>query len=170
MVKIKNRNSRNITEVDIPKAEFTRLENWDPVKREYYYTWRDKWGNIYYEEGDTLVPVTEQSLLTVKTPDKDETAVSITQDGLFIKGSSEIIDKRTISTVKIDGQSYDIKVPSLDAEIKKIWDRLNMQVSLVHNCANCGATLQLEENKAIIHCKYCGSTYIVGPARLNSHY
>lgn len=96
-------------------------------------------------------------------------AVSITQDGFFIKNSKEI-EQKAISTINLDGQSYDIKIPSLDAEIQKIWERLNTQVSLVHNCANCGATLQLEENKAIIHCRYCGSTYIVGPARLNSHY
>ena len=99
---------------------------------------------------------------------KDTNVVSITQNGFMITGSE--IEQKAISTINLDGQSYDIKVPSIDTEIKKIWERLNTQVSLVHNCANCGATLELEENKAIIHCKYCGSTYIVGPARLNSHY
>ena len=45
-----------------------------------------------------------------------------------------------------------------------------MQVSLVHNCANCGATLEIEENKPVFHCKYCGSTYIIGPTQIYSHY
>ena len=169
MVKIKNRKSRSIAEVDIPKTEFTRLENWDPIKQEYYYTWKDKWGNIYYEEGNTLVPVTEQNLLTMKNSDKGKVTTSIAQEGSFIKDSNEI-DRRTISSVKIGGQSYDINIPSVDAEIKKIWNRLNMQISLVHNCANCGATLEIEENKPVFHCKYCGSTYIIGPAQIYSHY
>ena len=55
-------------------------------------------------------------------------------------------------------------------ELKQIWDRLNKTVSLVHNCANCGARLEVEENKPVIHCKYCGSTYLVGSVQLNSHY
>ena len=96
-------------------------------------------------------------------------AIDIGTSGIRAQ-SYDLTTKKTISTINLDGQSYDIKVPSIDAEIQKIWERLNTQVSLVHNCANCGATLELEENKAIIHCKYCGSTYIVGPARLNSHY
>ena len=52
-------------------------------------------------------------------PTIDNTAaVSITQDGLFIKGSDEI-DRRTISKISISGQSYDINIPSVNEEIKK---------------------------------------------------
>ena len=58
----------------------------------------------------------------------------------------------------------------LDDEIKKIWERLNKTVSLVHNCANCGARLELEEHKQIVNCKYCGSTYIIGAVQPNSTY
>ena len=57
-----------------------------------------------------------------------------------------------------------------EEEIKKIWERLNKTVSLVHNCANCGAKLEIEENHPIFHCKYCGSTYIIGATQPNSRY
>ena len=62
-------------------------------------------------------------------------------------------------------------MPSLQDEIKKLWDKINnTHISLVHNCANCGAQLEIEENKPVFHCKYCGSTYIIGPAQVYSHY
>ena len=98
--------------------------------------------------------------------DKEEDAIINSKNDTNIVSTNQ----RTISSINLNGQSYDINVPSIDAEIQKIWERLNTQVSLVHNCANCGATLEIEENKPVFHCKYCGSTYIIGPAQLNSHY
>ena len=56
------------------------------------------------------------------------------------------------------------------SEIEQIWERLNKTVSLVHNCSNCGAKLDIEENHPIFHCKYCGSTYIIGSVQPNSTY
>jgi predicted RNA-binding Zn-ribbon protein involved in translation (DUF1610 family) len=44
------------------------------------------------------------------------------------------------------------------------------KISLIHNCTNCGAQLEVEENKPIFHCKYCGSTYVIGTAQVRSHY
>ena len=55
-------------------------------------------------------------------------------------------------------------------ELRKIWERLNKTVVLVHNCQNCGARLEVEENHPIFHCKYCGSTYIIGSVQPNSVY
>ena len=81
---------------------------------------------------------------------------------------------RTISTISLsNGEDYSIVSAGeskLQKEIKEIWDRLNKSVSLVHNCANCGATLHIEENKPVFHCKYCGSTYIVGATQIYSNY
>lgn len=58
----------------------------------------------------------------------------------------------------------------LEKRLKELESKLAKTVSLVHNCANCGATLEVEENKPVIHCKYCGSTYIVGTTRVYSNY
>lgn len=59
---------------------------------------------------------------------------------------------------------------NLEEEIKKIWSRLNRTVSLVHNCKNCGAKLEIDENKPVFCCKYCGSTYLLGAVQPNSRY
>ena len=64
----------------------------------------------------------------------------------------------------------DATVDAVQDEISKIWERLNKTVSLVHNCANCGAQLEIEENKPVFHCKYCGSTYVIGSTQIHSHY
>jgi len=82
----------------------------------------------------------------------------------------------TISKIQIGDKVYDLAgadnyntgVGNLKDEIDKIWEKLNTSVNMVHNCQNCGATLEIEENKPIFHCKYCGSAYIVGSARLKS--
>lgn len=58
----------------------------------------------------------------------------------------------------------------LEKRLKELESKLAKTVSLVHNCANCGATLNVEENKPVIHCKYCGSAYIVSTARIYSNY
>ncbi len=54
--------------------------------------------------------------------------------------------------------------------IKTVAPPAPLHISLIHNCANCGATLDIEENKPVFHCKYCGSTYVIGPAQIYSHY
>lgn len=56
------------------------------------------------------------------------------------------------------------------ASIKTVSSPAPLHISLVHNCANCGAQLEIEENKPVFHCKYCGSTYVIGPAQIYSHY
>lgn len=58
----------------------------------------------------------------------------------------------------------------LEEKIKELLKKMPTHVSLVHNCATCGATLNIEENKPVFHCKYCGSTYVIGPAQIYSHY
>ena len=63
-----------------------------------------------------------------------------------------------------------IESPNVMEEIKEIWARLNRTVSLVHNCQNCGAKLEIEENKPVFHCKYCGSTYLIGAVQPHSRY
>ena len=66
--------------------------------------------------------------------------------------------------------SFDTVKKDYSDEISKIWERLNQTVSMVHNCQSCGATLEVEENKPIIHCKYCGKAYLVGAVRERSTY
>lgn len=48
--------------------------------------------------------------------------------------------------------------------------RMNSTISYIHNCTNCGSPLEIEENHPIFHCKFCGSTYIIGPNQIHSNY
>lgn len=61
----------------------------------------------------------------------------------------------------------------LSSEITKLQkqiENMDKKIFLIHNCANCGATLNIEENKPVFHCKYCGSAYLIGTAQIYSNY
>jgi len=55
-------------------------------------------------------------------------------------------------------------------ELEELKARVNRTVALVHNCQRCGATLEVDEHKAIFCCKYCGATYLLGAVQPNSVY
>lgn len=81
-----------------------------------------------------------------------------------------------ISSINISDE-FDTKVNNiqnyLEYEINELKNKLtnmNKHISLIHNCANCGATLTVEENKPVFHCKYCGSAYLIGTAQIYSNY
>lgn len=84
--------------------------------------------------------------------------------------STEIKLNNSVNSISVNDSAYSISVNKMDEQIKEIWDRLNKTVSLVHNCQNCGARLEIKENHPVFNCKYCGSTYIIGSVQPNSRY
>lgn len=101
--------------------------------------------------------------MTIDLPSISKPKTSISEIAMVTKCEHDIIKSKgetSFDTVKADYSD----------EINKIWERLNQTVSMVHNCQSCGATLEVEENKPIIHCKYCGNTYLVGAVRKRSTY
>lgn len=56
----------------------------------------------------------------------------------------------------------------MSEEIDKINQKMNRSITYIHSCKACGARLEVPEDKNIFYCKYCDSTYVVGPVRLNS--
>lgn len=124
----------------------------------------------YGPNGTSSVIIDENRVTTNSITSNDQSlevhpSTFIDPDHVNISSSSNY----TISYPKNDWAIVDGR-SKLDEEIEKIWERLNKTVTLVHNCANCGARLEVEENKPIIHCKYCGSTYLVGAVQPNSTY
>ena len=75
-----------------------------------------------------------------------------------------------LNSISVNDSAYSISADKIDEQIKEIWNRLNKTVSLVHNCQNCGARLEVKENHPVFNCKYCGSTYIIGSVQPNSRY
>lgn len=63
-----------------------------------------------------------------------------------------------------------IDIPNIEKELEEIKNRLNGRVLLKHKCKSCGANLEIEENKPIINCKYCGSVYSFGTEQIYSTY
>ena len=55
-------------------------------------------------------------------------------------------------------------------ELNELKRRVNRTVALVHNCKCCGASLEVNEDKPIFHCRYCGATYLLGSVQPNSVY
>lgn len=62
------------------------------------------------------------------------------------------------------------KINNMVNMLNELTNKVNRTVSMVHNCRQCGAKLEIEENKPIFHCKYCGTTYIVGAINVNAIY
>lgn len=50
---------------------------------------------------------------------------------------------------------------------EKIFKQLSAKPIIEHKCHNCGATVELEENKHIFICRYCGSVYSIGTSMIN---
>lgn len=90
----------------------------------------------------------------------------------------------TIPDAQITPNLYNIltttDIPSVDSSIDTIKEmmkelnelkrRVNRTVALVHNCKCCGASLEVNEDKPIFHCRYCGATYLLGSVQPNSVY
>ena len=95
---------------------------------------------------------------------------------IIFKGEEYDINSGIEETEKLQRETDDLRGKifehryELENQITEIMKRLNRTVSLVHNCANCGAQLNIEENKPVFHCKYCGSTYLIGTAQIYSNY
>ena len=70
----------------------------------------------------------------------------------------------------IDNVHVDDGMREMMEELKELKARVNRTVALVHNCQRCGATLEVDEHKAIFCCKYCGATYLLGAVQPNSVY
>ena len=62
------------------------------------------------------------------------------------------------------------RINMTEQALEYIQSRLNRTVTLVHQCACCGAHLEIPENKPVFHCKYCNATYLIGTLQLNSNY
>lgn len=78
----------------------------------------------------------------------------------------------TTTTNLVDiGYEYDT-IDNIKDELKKIKENMNrkLNITMLHGCRNCGAKIDVEINKPIFHCKYCGTTYVIGTVQQNSTY
>lgn len=116
--------------------------------------------NINEVEFEVEPTTTENETIKHFTPEK-EASFTCTFDG---DGNEFLLKSFANNTHVEDGFSEMMR------ELKELKARVNRTVALVHNCQRCGATLEVDEHKAIFCCKYCGATYLLGSVQPNSVY
>ena len=76
-----------------------------------------------------------------------------------------------LTTTDIPSVDYSVNtIKEMMKELNELKRRVNRTVALVHNCKCCGASLEVNEDKPIFHCRYCGATYLLGSVQPNSVY
>lgn len=54
-----------------------------------------------------------------------------------------------------------------DKIYKEIMQKLSRRPVIAHKCHSCGGTIEMDEEKHIFICPYCGTTYAVGTYMIN---
>lgn len=109
----------------------------------------------FFNAAPQLEPALNHKFIEPQIPTKDN-RIAISENNSFILNNGSLI--QTSKVVTEDSLKY-----LLEEMIQK-------NVVMKYHCQSCGAPLDVEQNKPMIHCKYCGSAYVVGPARINSIY
>ena len=60
-----------------------------------------------------------------------------------------------------------LEQPSLPEIVENLMKKLSKNPLYEHKCQNCGGTVELDYDKAIFICPYCGSHYALAPNRIN---
>lgn len=65
-----------------------------------------------------------------------------------------------------------IAINDLESEIKMLKENMNRQlnITMLHGCRNCGAKMDVDINKPIFYCKYCGTSYAIATVQMYSTY
>ena len=65
----------------------------------------------------------------------------------------EVLDSRSIDEERI---------------IQQVLERFAQVPIVKHTCHGCGATIEMDADKHLFICRYCGSAYAIGTAQINS--
>ena len=61
-----------------------------------------------------------------------------------------------------------VTLDALEQYNKKLLEQFYSKPLVKQTCHSCGATLEIEHDKHIFSCKYCGSCYAIGTRMVNS--
>ena len=67
----------------------------------------------------------------------------------------------------IEGSYISNQVSLSEKIIEDLIKKLSKNPLYEHKCQNCGGTVELQYDKAIFICPYCGSHYALAPNRIN---
>jgi len=89
-----------------------------------------------------------------------------TRDSIILPVDDNIPTVHTIHSPNGEfkiGLAEDIKKSLFDEFLNK----LTIKPLLKHNCNNCGGTIELDSEKHIFICPYCGTVYAIGTNMIN---
>lgn len=89
--------------------------------------------------------------------------IKINSDGITLSTYYSTYKDNGINAFESTKIQYDY-----DDIFQEMMKRFSKKPLIKHQCHSCGATLELEEEKHIFVCKYCGSCYVVGTEMINS--
>ena len=113
--------------------------------------------HINSSEGWSLISQTTSNSMTITSPSSPA----------YLKDNNW--ETSTISSGKVTlGDS----INDLESEIKMLKENMTRQlnITMLHGCRNCGAKMDVDINKPIFHCKYCGTSYAIGTVQMYSTY
>lgn len=70
------------------------------------------------------------------------------------------------SEYTVNGSAVSVQ-HSLPEIVENLMKKLSKNPLYQHKCQNCGGTVELDYDKAIFICPYCGSHYALAPNRIN---
>lgn len=97
------------------------------------------------------------------------TAYSVTLNGSGFK-LEDTITAESFASTSFASTSYDgtISEDLLAAGVfERVMNLLSSKPVIQYKCQNCGAHLDIDENKHIIICKYCDAVYAIGKTMIN---
>lgn len=62
--------------------------------------------------------------------------------------------------------NYDERI--MDEVIRRVLDRMDAKPTMLRQCNTCGGTLEMEADKHIFICPYCGNVYAIGTTQINA--
>ena len=112
---------------------------------------------INSSRGWSLISQTESNSMTITSPSSPA----------YLKNNDW--ETSTISTGEV---TLSDSINDLESEIKMLKENMTRQlnITMLHGCRNCGARVDVDINKPVFHCKYCGTSYIIGTVQMNSTY
>lgn len=79
-------------------------------------------------------------------------------------GVSRLIQDKTFSIQQ--NMAYDIDQNILDKIFQEMASRFNKVPIVKHKCHGCGATVEMDADRHLFTCAYCGSAYAIGTAQI----
>lgn len=105
--------------------------------------------------------------VTVSTPIKPDSIVAVPNlsNNMLIRTTNKI--EPSISYISPNGDTA-----RLEEEIEKLKENMNrkLNITMLHGCRNCGGQVEVDIDKPIFCCKYCGTSYVIGTVQQNSTY